>query len=172
MPKFEYIIIWYHAVDLLKLDPKDVIIFCPGSRSFCYDKTPPGNLLMKGSFLAVVILLCPFCRKAQPMAVSQKLTEPPGPLMARFPRCQSQQNPFLLRLLPTHSGQLLWMSLIIMGGRRKSRAISCWQHADAAPGTAPGHGFWNILRPFLFCPNEKLPGLEYCSCLRGSSDLI
>lgn len=98
--KFEYIIIWYHAVDLLKWDLKDVIIFCPGSRSVGYDKAPSGSLLTKGSFLAVVIPLSPRSRKSQAMAVSQRLTEPPGPLMAHFPRCQSPQNPFLLRPFP------------------------------------------------------------------------
>lgn len=52
VPKFDYIIIWYILVDLLKLDLKKVIISCPHSRSFCYDATPSGSLL-----IPVVIIL-------------------------------------------------------------------------------------------------------------------
>lgn len=54
VPKFDYSIIWYLAVDLLKLDLKMVIIFCPESRSFCSDKTPSGSLLMNGFSLWLV----------------------------------------------------------------------------------------------------------------------
>ena len=42
-------------------------------------------------------------------------TELPGPPVAQFPRCQSQQNPLLLCPSPSLSGQLQLMSLKLWG---------------------------------------------------------
>lgn len=53
------------------------------------------------------------------MVTTHRLTELPRPPVAQFPRCQSQQNPLLLCLFPSHSGQLQLMSLKLWGVERR-----------------------------------------------------
>lgn len=53
------------------------------------------------------------------MVTTQRLREPPGPPVAPFARCQSQQNRLLLCPFASHSGQLQLMSLKLWGVERR-----------------------------------------------------
>lgn len=95
------------------------IIFCPESRSFCYDKTPPGRLSMNGFSPVVIILLCSHSTDTGGGDSSQKLA--PGATARPLSTHSVLAKPFCL---PSHDGQVLWDDLrFVMGGRVQSNFL-------------------------------------------------
>lgn len=88
VPKFDCIIIWYRAVDLLKWSLKMAIIFCP-----VMTKLPlagcPWMASPCGCYPAVSL------QYRQLEMVTTHKNSPLGPLPAHFPFTQAQQNSFL-----------------------------------------------------------------------------
>lgn len=124
----QYLIILSSGISLL-------IYFLLGQNSL--QQCPPN-----GSLPEVIIPRCPYSTDNSTHGDdSQRLTEPPGPPVARFPRCQPQQNSLLLCPFPFHSGQLQLMSLKLWGARKTSRGISCWWCADSEQAHPWGVGF-------------------------------
>lgn len=114
VPKFDCIIFWYRAVDLLTWSLKMAIIFYPENRSFCYDQTPSGTLSMNGfppcGYYPAVSL--------QYRQLEMVTTHKNSP--AHFLLSPSKT----LFCLPSHDGQVLWDDLwFVMGGRVQSNCL-------------------------------------------------